>query len=188
MDCVYNKSLTFYRAIKDKIQDEDIVVTLDGDDKLLHNDVLKRLDEIYQDENVWFTYGNFQCNVPFRPYGRHIDWITPVRRQPFSFAHIRTYKWFLLKNVRDEDLKYGDGHFFRSPEDWVFCYPICEMAGPKHTRFIDEPLYFYRVHEGYHMNKQARMSDEVRMIIFNRPAYPRMTKEELIKEECDWND
>jgi glycosyltransferase involved in cell wall biosynthesis len=186
---VYNKSIVFYDAVKDWIRDEDIIVTLDGDDYLASDDVLEKLDRYYQDEKTWLTYGNFKCNVQFTDYGRDIDWTIPVRHQPFMFTHIRTSKWFLYKNIKGVDLRYGDGHFFTEPEDWVFMYPMAEMAGKEHVKFINEPLYFYRVHDGYHYAdpRKKMRSDEVRMIIANcRPFYREKSKEWLIAQECDW--
>ena len=40
-------------------EDEDVIVWLDGDDWLNGNDVLSRLNEIYEEENCWLTYGSY---------------------------------------------------------------------------------------------------------------------------------
>ena len=40
--------------------DWDIVVQLDGDDWFAHDRVLSYLNRIYQDDNVWLTYGSFE--------------------------------------------------------------------------------------------------------------------------------
>ncbi|HCJ83573.1 MAG TPA: hypothetical protein DHV52_04530, partial [Parachlamydiales bacterium] len=47
-----------YNAIH-SCRDDEIIVTLDGDDHLAHEEVLKRLNQIYSHEDIWMTYGNF---------------------------------------------------------------------------------------------------------------------------------
>ena len=39
--------------------DNEIIVNLDGDDWFAHPNVLQRLNQAYQDPNVWMTYGQF---------------------------------------------------------------------------------------------------------------------------------
>lgn len=40
--------------------DTEILIMLDGDDLLAHEQVLNYLNNIYQDPNIWMTYGQFQ--------------------------------------------------------------------------------------------------------------------------------
>ncbi|MGE5196845.1 MAG: glycosyltransferase family A protein, partial [Anaerolineae bacterium] len=39
--------------------DEEIIVALDGDDFLAHQEVLSTLNHIYHDPGIWMTYGSF---------------------------------------------------------------------------------------------------------------------------------
>ena len=41
------------------VKDEEIVLVLDGDDCLAHENVLKALNKAYADPDVWMTYGNY---------------------------------------------------------------------------------------------------------------------------------
>jgi hypothetical protein len=40
--------------------DDEIIVTVDGDDWLADDDVLKRLNAVYSSDEIWMTYGQFQ--------------------------------------------------------------------------------------------------------------------------------
>src|SRR6185437_7903587 len=46
------------RAIR-SCDSNEVVVLVDGDDFLAHRDVLTRLNSIYQDSDVWLTWGQF---------------------------------------------------------------------------------------------------------------------------------
>lgn len=43
--------------------DNDVVVTADGDDWLAHAGVLARINSEYQNENVWVTYGSYMDSL-----------------------------------------------------------------------------------------------------------------------------
>ena len=71
---------------------EDIIVHLDGDDYLYCSDALSYLNEIYQDENIWLTYGNFLCENGARPISHKISPKTLRRWDHLWNMHLRTYK------------------------------------------------------------------------------------------------
>ena len=49
-----------YTMIQDMdAQDEDVVIILDGDDWLANDFVLRRLNEVYEKEECWLTYGSY---------------------------------------------------------------------------------------------------------------------------------
>src|SRR5574338_840797 len=48
-----------YKVIK-KLPPHVVVINLDGDDKLAHPRVLEYLASVYDNENVWMTYGNYR--------------------------------------------------------------------------------------------------------------------------------
>lgn len=47
-----------YRILN-SLDPSEIAVILDGDDWLYHDHVLEHLNQVYQDPNVWMTYGSF---------------------------------------------------------------------------------------------------------------------------------
>ena len=72
------------------IDDEDIIVTIDGDDWLPDRDVFKRVLSYYKNGNTWITYGN---KIWLNGKGpQDVGWnMTPpieqIRRLPFVAVH-----------------------------------------------------------------------------------------------------
>jgi len=181
---VYNKSVLFKQYMQPK--DEDIVVTLDGDDSLNGSNVLDFIAGIYKDNDCWITYGDYNYKQDTPRYALPIDWNVPIRKQGFKYAQLRTYKWFLYKNISMHDMTDLEGKFFKFPEDWVFMLPMLEMAGEKHTLFINEPLYNYTVHPQCDNFIHAQEGNIVRYMLLQAPPYDLATKEQLIEQECDF--
>lgn len=134
-----------YKAVHSCRKDE-IVLLVDGDDWLPHNDVLKHLNSVYQDPNVWLTYGQFQwfpANMPglvFQmPY-----WVVEkncIRDYRWITTHLRTFYAGLFQLIKKEDLLY-ENEFYAMAWDLGIMYPMVEMAG-YHTKFIPEIMYVY---------------------------------------------
>lgn len=135
----------FYHAIH-SCKPNEIIVVLDGDDWLAHENVLTILNKEYSNPEVWVTYGQYQ-QFPSEQVGgarqlppeiieqnayREYDWVT---------THLRTFYAFLFQKIKTEDLLY-QGDFFPMACDLAIMFPILEMAG-KHSRFISEVLYIY---------------------------------------------
>lgn len=125
--------------------DEDVIVLLDGDDWLASNDVLEYLNSIYQDPNIWLTYGQYirvssntlGNNKPLvntRNYRAEGDWYT---------SHLRTFKYKIWKRIRNEDLKMANGKFYSMAWDLAILYPLIEMSGMNRIKYIDKVLYCY---------------------------------------------
>lgn len=151
--CFLNCFMGTYRYLKTagQIQPEDIIVEIDGDDWLLHPFVLQYLNEIYQDENIWMTYGQY-VHYPSGEVGGHyslhlqdsVDILNSYRTNVFPYSHLKTYKAFLLDNITDEDLTdVNTGAYFNAAADFALCMPLVEMAGKSRIFRVEEPLYVY---------------------------------------------
>lgn len=141
-----------WHAIHDYCSDDTIVVHLDGDgDMFAHPYVLQRVNQEYQDPQVWLTYGSFKefpsdkigwaYEIP-RAIVNQNEWrsINDIRWGP---THLRTFYAWLFKEIKLEDLFYN-GTFFPVTGDVAFMYPLAEMAAI-HTRFIPDILYVYNI-------------------------------------------
>lgn len=126
-----------------KVSDEDICVAVDGDDWLPDVDVFKRVVEAYSDGSTWMTWGDYVSTdgTHYNPTEigdiftfRH--WKTPL--------HLRTWKAFLWRKIRVEDMQDDRGEFFRVAGDLAFLFPMIEMAG-RHARYLDSINYCYNV-------------------------------------------
>lgn len=139
---------------------DDIIVTIDGDDYLASNDVFSYLNEIYTND-VWLTYGSFlplsgKYKNTCQPLDRiwtptTIGNLIPVSVTPQTYrksgfwctSHLRTFRRHLWNRIKDEDLRDQNGEYYKTAWDMAFMYPMIEMAGTEHIKFIDKVLYMY---------------------------------------------
>lgn len=146
----YGALYGYVHGIKDlNCKDDDIVMIVDGDDWLAHPDVLSFLNQVYTTNDLYFTWGQcekypfeaapMRCgnNIPDRVIEQKL-----FREIRFIFAHPRTFKYVLWKNIQDKDLRDFNGEYFKILSDMAICYPMLEMAGRK-IKFIKETLYIY---------------------------------------------
>lgn len=144
----YGALQNIYNAIH-SCHDSEVVVMVDGDDWLYDNNVLNYLDSVYQDKNIWLTYGQF-IGYPCKSLGwcrefpelvckdnlfRKYDWIS---------THLKTFYAGLFKKIKINDLKFQD-KFFEVNSDFAFMLPMLEMCTNKHFKYIDRILYVYNV-------------------------------------------
>ncbi len=167
---------------------DEIIVHLDGDDFLENENVLSYLNEVYQDPNIWLTYGQFK----WYPY--EMDWVcTQIAdevitnnafRNPESYytaSHLRTFYAALFQRIKKEDFLYN-GKFYSMACDAAMLLPMLEMAG-KHTKFISKVLYIYNNATPLNDHKinrdlQMNLNDHIR----NLPKYQPLESLFLTKE------
>jgi len=96
------------------------------------------------------------------------------REIPFVFSHLRTFKFFLWKQIRDASLRDAQGRYFRAAWDLAIMYPFLEMAGHS-IKYIHDILYVY--------NCESPLSDSKRdpvgqgaadRYIRSLPRYPKL--------------
>jgi glycosyltransferase involved in cell wall biosynthesis len=124
--------------------DRDVIIMLDGDDWLYDKNVLKKLDEIYSNEEVSLTYGQFitypRWEIGFcRPpkEGELSD-----RDSPWIYSALRTFQYFLWKELDPKDLKDSNGDYYKTAWDLAIMYPLIEMAGNS-IKCVHDILYVY---------------------------------------------
>lgn len=136
--------------------DEDIIVTLDGDDFFSHTKVLQRISEEYN-KDIWVSYGSYQ-DVPnktrgcCRPYEKNIIDNNLFRYAQWRASHPRTFKAWLFKKIPKEDFYDPQGNWLDMAWDLSFMIPLLEMSGDKHS-YINDILYDY--------NNENPISDHV---------------------------
>jgi glycosyltransferase involved in cell wall biosynthesis len=155
--CFLNCFMGTYKHLKEQgqIEPDDIIVEIDGDDWLLHPFVLQYLNQVYQNENIWMTYGQY-IHYPSGELGGHyhlhlddiVDKTNSYRTHTFPYSHLKTYKAFLLDKINDDDITDpATGKYFNAAADFALCMPLVEMAGKSRIFRVDEPLYVYNVSE-----------------------------------------
>ncbi len=157
--------------------DEDVIVILDGDDWLAHNNVFDWIRQVYELSSVWMTSSLFEY-----PQGGDSSWIprytTDVlksrdfRQVTWSFTHLRTFKAFLWDALDKNDLKGPDGEYSPYTYDQALLFPMLEMCPYGKVKMIDNVLYVYNTEnplqvEKYEKTKQQALGRWFR----SRPKY-----------------
>jgi hypothetical protein len=142
---------------------------------------------VYQDEGVWITWGsyvfrhNLNCKekasvpmpAPEDDEHKGARW--------WRHSHLKTFRYFLFKGIKDEDLRDTQtGNYYTVAGDMALMFPMVEMAGPAHSRYLDKILYVYNQSTPYNDEKiyrslVKRCDAEIR----SRPRYAERSKEEL---------
>jgi glycosyltransferase involved in cell wall biosynthesis len=162
----------------------DVIVLLDGDDRLYDGQVLSYLASVYADESVWVTWGSYvfahdlkKKGGASRPYPEHQG------LREWRYSHLKTFRYFLLQGIKDTDLRdTKTGNYYQVAGDMALMFPMVEMAGRTHGRFIDQPLYVYNQSTLYNDEKiHAKEVRRCHIEIHNRSRYSERTKEELCR-------
>lgn len=137
-----------------EIDDEDICITVDGDDWFPITAVLERVQSYYSDPNIWVTCGQFvqwhgadengqeRYSAGFTSKPATFD---NLRQLPWRSSHLRTFKAGLFRKIKKEDLIAPNGCFWEVTGDLAFMYPILEMSGIERTLYTEDVNYVYNV-------------------------------------------
>lgn len=145
----YEKKLyqagNFDRVIRHNpnISDDEIIVEVDGDDWLPDSKVFDRINEIYSDKNIWITNGSFRYSDGQFGFSSKQKIDENLRKGRMTCSHIRTWRAFLWRNIKEEDLKDENGNYWQWSGDLCFMFPMLEMAGEEHYAFLNEINYIY---------------------------------------------
>jgi len=172
----------YYQIVhRNEIDDQDICLTLDGDDWFPDFGVLNRVQEYYEDKKTWMTFGQFEYFVG--PPGREKKGFSrkPVnfenlRNEPWTSTHLRTFKAFLLRKVKRDDLMKPDGSGFIEMAGDVACFSPCmEMAGEDRIKYVSDVNYVYNDETPLNEAKtDIRYSNKCVNLIKSRPRYERL--------------
>lgn len=135
---------------------KSIIVTLDGDDFFAHENVLTYLNNVYDDPNVWMTYGQFMYYPSDSPgwaqqIPKEVIEKNSFRDHTWCSTHLRTFYAGLFQKIKKEDFIY-EGKFYPMAWDLGFMFPMLEMAGHR-SKFIPEVLYIYNTATPINDNK-----------------------------------
>lgn len=180
---VLGKKGTLYNHIKavshPDINDNDIIVHLDGDDWFTDENVLQDIWDTYERTNCLATYGNYVCSDPNVPsVCKSIEDSCGDFRQQilhgWCFSQVRTFRKFLWDRIDKEDFKDSQGNLFSCAADVAIFVPILEMAGKDRVEFIERPLMVYNI-ENPIGDSKINLQDQARCAIevARKPRYER---------------
>ena len=134
--------------------DKDILIHLDGDDWLYDDNVLDNLNKFYCEKDCWMTYGGFVCwdgskdvklpNPQSTPYPEFIHKYKMYRKDVWRASHLRTFRSFLIKSVKNSDLKSNiDGKYYWHAADLAHQFPCLEMCPKDKIGVVDFYTHCY---------------------------------------------
>ena len=135
---------------KTEINNNDICISVDGDDWLPDDKVFERVISYYND-NILMSYGQFVYfsghNKPKALGFAGIPNNGPENQRtsfPYITTHLRTFKAGLFRKIKKEDLLF-DGKFYPVVGDVDFMCPMLEMAGNDRIKFTNDINYVYNI-------------------------------------------
>jgi len=156
-------------------KDDEIIITLDGDDWFAHPHVLATINHAYQQSPILLTYGQYVTSHSAhmgmcRRYPIAVVEHNKYRAYPWLASHLRSFYAGLFKKIKKEDLMFED-NFFMVTWDQAIMYPMLEMAAGRY-QCISDVLYIYNDENPINdwkvrLNLMARAEQVIR----HRPAY-----------------
>jgi glycosyltransferase involved in cell wall biosynthesis len=143
----------------EQCEDDEIYVSLDGDDWFAHKNVLRRLNQAYADEKVWMTYGSWVSYPTGISCGDSVMRLELLdqnfhREIPFIWLQPRTFYAKLFSMIPVEKFKDNDGNFFSQACDTAYMFNLLDMVG-SHAYYIPEILYVYNNETELNDHKKA---------------------------------
>jgi glycosyltransferase involved in cell wall biosynthesis len=143
------------------INAEDIIVELDGDDWLYHDNVLGLVTNIYKTSpNLLIANGKFAYSNGTLGFSNDVN-ISLVRTSSFCFSHLRTWKASLWRQVDKRyfiDPNSNTGSYFKIAADMAYSLPMLEIAGQYRYSHIPEVLLVYNETSPYNDHKTGSAS------------------------------
>jgi len=149
---------------------EEILLFVDGDDWLPHAGVLEKVNEFYNNQKVWMTYGGMVCwrggdkieqafpqNTHYPP---DIHANNSYRRDLWRASHLRSFKWWLYESIQDEDLRYTKTQEYYHAEDLASSYPCLEMCPKERIGVLDFTSYVWNGGEDADSNTAERQAQD----------------------------
>lgn len=125
------------------ISDEDICIEVDGDDWLPDSKVFQRVVDTYNSDDVWLANGSFKYHDGRPGFSQPHTTFEDIRQKPFTLSHLRTWKSFLWRSIKQEDLKDSNNNYWKIACDLAFMFPMVEMCGSEHYKFMYDVNYIY---------------------------------------------
>tara|TARA_R110002074_G_scaffold229747_6_gene401179 strand:+ start:953 stop:2569 length:1617 start_codon:yes stop_codon:yes gene_type:complete len=129
------------------IDDEDIIILLDGDDWLPSNKTLSHLEKVYNSQDCLMTYGSYvyaphgEKGVEPSQYPQDIIDNNSFRTDQWRASHLRTFKHKLWKEINHDDLKNDEG-YYKVAYDQAIMLPLLELAAERAV-YIPEVMHVY---------------------------------------------
>ncbi len=164
-----------------KPNDEDVIISIDGDDELYDAYVFEKLNDYYKNNDILITFGTFlrsdqkklmKSRMNCDKY--NLDVISSkklFRKTGWIYSHLKTFKYKLYKKINHDDLKM-DNKYIKSSTDMALMYPMLEMSNKK-FKCIPDILYIYNIfHPESNHNDPKKLQEQRTNAVFVRSKEP----------------
>ena len=159
------------------IDDNEIIVEVDGDDWLPDPYTLGRIADVYSNPDIWIANGSFKYHDGRPGFSSKQENLDNLRNARFTASHIRTWRAFLWRRIKEDDLKDDNGVYWKVTGDLSFMYPMLEMSGEEHYTFMNEINYVYNESNPINDHKaDLKMVTEIAKKIRNNSKYNKLIK------------
>lgn len=163
-----------------ELDDEDIIVIIDGDDRLLNDDSLNIVNWVYNEKQCLVSYGDFVTNYNLpgvcTPYESEEEFLD-LRHRTYRATHLRTFKYKVYKEILKQDPELDcyrssvDNNFYTITSDVAMMNAVMEIAGFKNVFYNKIPIYWYRLYDANDFNKRRADQLAVELEIRNKPRF-----------------
>ena len=139
--------------------------------------MFERINKLYEDKDVWIANGSFKYSSGQPGFSSPQKNFDNLRNSVFTASHIRTWRAFLWRNIKEEDLRDEDGNYWQWSGDLCFMFPMLEMAGESHYRFMNEVNYVYNAENPINEHKvDIEMVNDHAKRIRSKEKYERLVR------------
>lgn len=182
--------------------DEDILVFVDGDDWLAESTVLSQLNDFYNKHECWMSYGGYvdypELTFPSGPHGwqntrysQQVHNTNSYRKDWWRASHLRTFKWWLYKKIKDTDLRYSKTNkYYFHAEDLASSFPCLEMCPTNKIGVHDFVTYVFNntpSNRARGIEREKQAGQELEQEIRNQPSYSELPLPLTSKDLFKWN-
>lgn len=162
-------------AHSEYVNDEDVLICLDGDDRLSDENVITRIAGYYE-SNYLVTIGGMDLVTEIKLD----DTIIEARSKYIGsweltrfFQHIKTFKAFLFRKIELE-MFLINGNFYECSGDVAIMKPLIELAGEDRVLFTNECNYIYNTNNPISdFRIKSKLQQEMNQHISKKPKYER---------------
>lgn len=131
---------------------EDIVVIIDGADWFSNNNVLSYLNDVYNSDKIWMTYGGVELSNPEVADERLKLRVDPEEPEIFNASsyrkleewkvgNLKSFKKKIWNYIKDNDLRNKRGKYYKVCADAAYLYPLVELCGKSHIKMLENIVY-----------------------------------------------
>lgn len=121
--------------------DEDVIILVDGDDRLANNLVLTCINQTYADTNCLMTYGSFGTNGEkhkcCKAYPSFAATFNLFRFFKWRASHLKTFKYKLWKKINKSDLTITKQEYERTIKNALLKGKIKTWQNLKKVKYED---------------------------------------------------